>query len=81
VSYNHGVYPVLHLWPVSKLRRVVTWKPTDVSPASSQLNGHPSKKLACSKHSFVRCFLHTSFLFWLIFNPQDGGGIFLRNVG
>jgi hypothetical protein len=30
---------------------------------------------------FAYCFLHGSFLHSLLFNPEDGGNMLLRNVG
>jgi hypothetical protein len=31
--------------------------------------------------SFACCLLHAGFLLGLIFNPEDGGDMILRNVG
>jgi hypothetical protein len=41
-----------------------------MSPPASTSKNNPSKKL-----------LHGGFLLGLFFNPEDGGDIFLQNVG
>jgi hypothetical protein len=46
----------------------------EISPQFPVLK--PSKK----QGSFACCPLHTGFLFGLLFNPEDGGDISVRNV-
>jgi hypothetical protein len=43
----------------------------NISSPSSLLKNKPSRKL---------CLLHADFLFTLLFNPEDRGDIFVRNV-
>jgi hypothetical protein len=50
-----------------------------MSPPSSESNNNPSKGTsvkAGGKQSF-----HAGFLLGLLYDPEDGGDMFLRNVG
>jgi hypothetical protein len=37
--------------------------------------------LASNQYELCLLLLHTSFLLGLLFNPEDGGDMFLQNIG
>jgi hypothetical protein len=46
------------------------------------LKGKPSKKPPLGRQQGFTCWLlHADFLLGLLFDPEDGDAIFLRNVG
>jgi hypothetical protein len=47
-------------------------------PPSSKSKNKPNKKPA---YSSACNLLHTGFLFSVFFDPEDGGDMFLRNIG
>jgi hypothetical protein len=51
----------------------------DISPPSSGITSKPSKKQASRRQQSE--LLLAGFLLHLLFDPEDGGDVFLRNIG
>jgi hypothetical protein len=53
------------------------WKSTDILGAFSGSVNKPNKKPTSS----VSYLLHAAFLIGVFFDPEDGGDMFLQNIG
>jgi hypothetical protein len=61
------------------MKRTIIWEVTPCSPVEVQQFG----ETYCfhTGHSSAFYLLHSGFLLRLFFDPEDGGDVFLQNVG
>jgi hypothetical protein len=58
-------------------KNIIFWDKTPCNPLKvKQVN-----QLEGRKQAVLASYFHAGDLFGLFFNPEDGGGMFLRNVG